>query len=151
MSLTVELVPVAESGFLAGLSTIASYMASPGRRKQDVPDTGCITIKTAPLHSNTRSGCVPHGRTHGSESWPCLPRACLPHRARARVPLVAHVSPRHWQGVRVGVEEEKMVVGEGHLRDRHAQGLRIQKRDPDMHAVWKLARLPEARQPSERR
>ncbi len=51
----------------------------------------------------------------------------------------------------MGAEEGKTPVGEEHLRDRYAQGLRIQMRGPDKHAVWKVVRLPEARQPSERR
>ena len=144
-SLTVKLIPVSESGLLAGLSTIVSLFGhSQTTKTRHIPDTGCIMIKTVPLHSSTRSGCVPHGRTHGSESWPCLQRGCLPHLAQARIPLVAHVSLRRWQGVREGAEEEKTLVG-----GRHAQELTIQMRDPDKHAVWKVARLPEVQQPSE--
>lgn len=35
----------------------------------------------------------------------------------------------------MGEEEEMIPVGEGDLRDRHAQGLMMQTRDPDKHAV----------------
>lgn len=49
----------------------------------------------------------------------------------------------------MGAEEGKTPVGEVHLRGQYAQGLMIQTRDPDKHAVWKVAQLPEAQQPSE--
>jgi hypothetical protein len=64
--LTVKLIPVSKSSFLAGLTVfMLSYGVSRGQI-YDLLDIGCIAIGTGPSNWSMRSRCVRLERTHGS-------------------------------------------------------------------------------------
>ena len=155
---TVKLIPIPESGFLAGLAEGRVIEQGQGyhetKRKKNIPDIDCTAIRTSPSDSNTRSERAPRARTRGSERGRSPRRGRPPHRTRARAPRATRVSPRRWRAERVdeGEGRTRTTVPLGGERPCPARastigriGLLVGWRD-----AWRERRMREALRPSER-